>query len=162
MGWLLKLWDAPSETLADMFWSVATSNVVLMVIGVVVVACIIVTHVPLIRWIPTIDDYLKFAAGVGYVAAALLFLLIGFRMSEERTEAKQLRTELNWSRNQLEQQEEQAKDAERLKEEAEARAAAIKGELDDYRKSYAGRPDGKCTFSDDDLVRLRQLRRRTR
>ncbi|NUU41367.1 hypothetical protein [Tardiphaga robiniae] len=148
--------------LVDLFWTVATSNLVLAIVGIVALACIVVSHVPLIRWIPTIDHWMKLATAIGYVALFLLGLLIGHRLSDERAETKRLKGELEWSRNQLEQQEAQAQDAERLKEEAETRAAAIKGELDDYRKSFTGRPDGKCTFTDDDLQRLRQLRRHTR
>lgn len=148
--------------LVDWFWTIATSNLVLSIVGIFALVCIVVSHVPLIRWIPTIDHWMKLATAVGYVALFLLGLLIGHRLSDERAETKRLKGELEWSRNQLEQQEAQAQDAERLKEEAEARAAAIKGELDDYRKNYAGRPDGKCAFTDDDLQRLRKLTRRPR
>ena len=148
--------------LVDLFWTVATSDWVLVVIGGIAAAAIIVSHVPLIRWIPTIDDWMKLASATGYVALFLLGLLLGHRLSDERAETRRLKGELEWSQNQLEQQEAQAKDAERLKEEAEARAAAIKGELDEYRKSFAGRPDGKCAFTADDLERLRALTRRPR
>ena len=148
--------------LVDLFWKIATSDLVLTVVGVIALAAIVVSHVPLIRWIPTIDHWMKLASAVGYVALSLFFLFVGFRLSDERAETARLKTELDWSRNQLEQQEAQAQDAERLKGEAEARAAAIKGELDDYRKTYAGRPDGVCAFTADDIERLRSLTRRPR
>lgn len=162
MDWLTHLWSAPSEALADLFWGFATSGPVLATLAIIVVICVIVTHVPLVRWIPTIDDWLKLAAFVGYLGFALLFLLIGFRLSDERSAAKQLRTELAWSQNQLEQQEATARDAEKLKDEAEAAAKEAKGKLDDFRKNYSERPQASCAFTGDDIRRLRQLRQPSR
>lgn len=145
--------------LVDLFWSVATSNLVLAIVGVVALAAIIVSHMPLIRWIPTIDHWMKLATAVGYVALFLLGLLIGHRLSDERAETKRLRGELEWSRNQLEQQEATAKDAERLKAEAEANAREAQGKLDEFRSRYAERPAAACAFTADDLKRLRSLTR---
>lgn len=162
MGWLHQLWSAPAEALADLFWSFATSGPVLAALALLVLACVVVTHVPLVRWLPSIDDWMKLASFIGYLAFAALFLLIGFRLSDERTEAKALRTELNWSRNQLEQQEATARDAERLKSEAETAAAEARGKLDEFRKTYSERPQAACVFTADDIRRLRQLRRHPR
>jgi hypothetical protein len=162
MAWLHQLWSAPAEALADLFWSFATSGPVLAALALLVLACVVVTHVPLVRWLPSIDDWMKLASFIGYLAFAALFLLIGFRLSDERTEAKTLRTELAWSRNQLEQQEATARDAEKLKGEAEAAATEAKGKLNELRTFYSERPQASCAFTADDLRRLRDLRRHSR
>lgn len=146
--------------IADLFWNVATSYAVLGILAAVLVAAFVVSRTPGIvtRFWPQAYVYAKAAGLVQVAAAALLFFLVGFRVADERAETKQLKNDLAFKELQIETAEGTARDAERLKEEAEARAAQAKGQLDDFRKTFGNKPDDACAFTADDLERLRQLR----
>lgn len=148
-----------SVDLADLFWTIATSNVVILALGIIALAAVLVTHLPLVRFIPTIDDYLRIAGLIGYVALSLFFLFVGHRLADERTETRRLQTELRWSESQLEQQKATADEAARLKDEAEKAAGALQQKVDTYEAELAKRPAGDCALDADDLRRLRDLSR---
>jgi hypothetical protein len=143
-------------------WDVATSHPVLLLIAAVAVAALVVGHFPVIGRIPALAPYVVLSRFVSVLAAALLMFLIGFRVADNRAERAQMEFDLNWHRLQLEQQEATAKDAERLKDEAQNEAREAKGKLDDYRARFGDRPDAVCAFTLDDLERLRALRRSRR
>jgi hypothetical protein len=147
--------------MADLFWNVATSTTVLVLLAAIAVAAFLVAHVPALveRLVPQLLPYVVAAGLVQLIAASLLMFLIGFRISDERALTKQLKNDLAFSELQVEQQKATADDAERLKAEAEANANEAKGKLDDYRKKYGDRPETVCAFTADDLERLRALRR---
>lgn len=144
--------------LADFIWDVATSNLVLAIVALALLAAFAVAHLPFGKWIPAIAPYVVAATLAAHVLFGLLAFLVGFRISDDREEAKRLRDELAWSDNQLKQQKATAAEAAKLKEEAEARARQAKGELDDYRSKFEG-PSAVCAWTDDELSRLRALRR---
>lgn len=150
--------------MADIFWNVATSTEVLGLIGLVLLAAFLVAHVPGIveRVWPQAYVYVKAAALVQVLAAALLFFLIGFRVADERAETRQLKNDLVFKEMQIETSEATAKEAERLKAEAEASANEAKEKLDDFRKRFGDRPETVCAFTADDLERLRALGRTKR
>jgi hypothetical protein len=156
-----------------MFWDVATSDVALATLGLVVVAAFVVAHLTGLveRVWPAAEAYDKAAGLVQIIAAVLLFFLIGFRVSDERAEMRQLKNELAFRQLELQTQRMTAEDADYLRGEAEAAAAKAQGGLDEYRKHYRGTSPATasgalpCGWTDDDLVRLRQLgvcRRRRR
>ncbi|MCA1458089.1 hypothetical protein I6F35_33690 [Bradyrhizobium sp. BRP22] len=144
--------------MTDMFWDVATSAAVLSIIGVVLVGAVVIAHLPgfVERIWPEAEAYGMAAALVQAIAAGLLCFLIGFRASDERAENASLKNEVAYRQVQIETAEETAKDAERLKEEAEAKAAEAKGKLNDFRKKF-GASDG-CGWTDDEFDGLRNLR----
>lgn len=146
--------------MADLFWNIATSTAVLGIIGAVFVVAFLVAHLPALveRLWPQAYLYASAAGLVQVIAAALLFFLVGFRVADERPETRQLKNDLAFKELQIETAEGTAKDAERLKEEAEAKALEAKGQLDEFRKTFQDRPLGDCAFTDDDLERLRALR----
>jgi hypothetical protein len=74
---------------------------------------------------------------VQVLAAALLFFLLGFRIADEREETRRLKNDLVFKEMQIEDAEATAKDAEKLKQEADAKAAEAKGMLDDFRRNTA-------------------------
>jgi hypothetical protein len=147
--------------MGDLFWDVATSYPVLSILALLLVAAFVVAHVPVLveRFIPAIAPYVALAALLQVLAAALLFFLIGFRIADERADNKQLKNDLAYHQLQLESAEATAKDAERLKAEAEARANEAKGKLDEYRTIYGDDPGTGCGFTADDIERLRELQR---
>lgn len=146
--------------IADLFWNVVTSYAVLGLVAAILVAAFVVSHTPAIltRFWPQAYVYAKAAGLVQIIAAALLFFLVGFRVADERAETKQLKNDLAFKELQIETAEGTAKDAERLKDEAKAKAAEAKGQLDEFRKRFGDNPETACAFTADDLERLRQLR----
>lgn len=150
--------------LSDLFWDAATSSVVLGVLVLIGVVAFVVAHVPAFaaRIYPPIAAYSRAAALVQVLAWALLCFLIGFRIADERMATRQLKSDLAFKEMQIDQAEETAKNAERLKAEADAKAKEAMGQLDDYRKRFGANPDAVCAFSPDDLERLRNLRRSKR
>ncbi|MGY4333180.1 hypothetical protein ACVWWG_007597 [Bradyrhizobium sp. LB7.2] len=149
---------------SDLFWDAATSWVVLGVLVLIGVVAFVVAHVPAFaaRIYPPVAAYSKAAALVQVLAWALLCFLIGFRIADERMATRQLKNDLAFKELQIDQAEETAKDAERLKAEADAKAKEAMGQLDDYRKRFGANPDAVCAFTPDDLERLRNLRRSKR
>ncbi|MES2671638.1 MAG: hypothetical protein V4673_14640 [Pseudomonadota bacterium] len=147
--------------MGDLFWDFATSFVVLSIIALIAAAAFIVAHVPKFveRFIPALMPYTKAAALVQVLAALLLFFLIGFRVSDERAEAKQLRNDLAFKELQLKNAQDTANDAERLKKQAEAKASEAKGKLDEFRTKFGDNPEAVCAWTDDELGRLQHLRR---
>lgn len=149
--------------MGDLFWDIATSYTVLCIIALVLAVAFIVAHVPVLveRFLPAIAPYVAAAALVQVLTAAGLFFLIGFRIADERADNKQLKNDLAYHQLQLESAEATAKDAERLKAEAEARANEAKGKLDEYRKKFEG-PEAVCAFTADEFDRLLDLQRAKR
>lgn len=147
--------------ITDLFWNVATSTPVLLLLAAIAAAAFLVAHVPALitRFVPSLVAYTMAAALVLSITAALLMFLIGFRISDERALTRQLKNDLAFSEMQVEQQKATADDAERLKAQAETQANEAKEKLDDYRKKYGDRPEAVCAFTADDLERLRALRR---
>lgn len=146
--------------MTDIFWNAATSTPTLGLIGLVLAAAFVIAHVPLVeRFWPQAYAYTRAAALVQVLAAALLFFLLGFRIADEREETRRLKNDLVFKEMQIEDAEATAKDAEKLKQEADAKAAEAKGMLDDFRAKYGDDPAAACGFTPDDLERLRNLRR---
>lgn len=145
--------------LADIFWAVASSNVVLIALALLTLAALLVGHVPFGAYMPVIAPYVVLARASAYVFLALLFLLIGFRIADERAAVKQLKTELAWSNNQIAQQKASAEDAERLAREASARADQLNEKVNSYAAILAKRSSGDCTLDDDDVKRLLDIAR---
>lgn len=150
--------------MGDLFWDIATSWFVLGGLVLIVAVAFVVAHVPAfaVRIYPPIAAYSKAAALVQVIAASLLFFLIGFRVSDERAEIGQLRNDLAFTERQIENAKATARDAERLKAEAEAKADEAKGQLDDFRAHIKTDPPVDCSWTDDEFGRLRNLGRAKR
>lgn len=146
--------------ISDIFWNIATSSVVLCAIGAVLIAAFIVSHTPSIvqRFWPQAYAYAKAAALVQVIAAALLFFLVGFRVSDERAENRQLKVDLAFTELQIENAKATARDAEQLKAEAEEKAKKAEGLLDDFRTHIKSDAGAGCGWTDDEFGRLRNLR----
>ncbi|MBR1206627.1 MULTISPECIES: hypothetical protein [unclassified Bradyrhizobium] len=80
--------------LGDLFWNVATSYFALGLDGLVFVVAFVIGHFPLLRYSAQLAPYVNVARLVSVLVAALLFFMIGFRVSDEREEAKSLRATL--------------------------------------------------------------------
>lgn len=130
---------------ADLFWNVATSTPALVSIGGVALVASIVAHVPLVgRLLPSVDAYQRLAGIVATVAVGVLFFLVGFSISDQRAETARLKDELIFKELQLENAAATAADAERLRNDAEAKAREAKGKLDEYCVKFGCSDDRKA------------------
>jgi hypothetical protein len=129
--------DLFKDFTADLFWNVATSAPVLVIVGLVALAAFVVAHVPLIgRWLPAVAAYQRIAGIVAIAAAAVLMFLIGFSVSDQRADLARIKDELTFKTFQLETAATTAADADRLRKDAEAKAALAKGKLDGYCEKF--------------------------
>ena len=137
--------------LSDLIWDIATSNLVLAIIALALLAAFAIAHLPFGRWIPVVAPYVVAATLAAHVLFGLLAFLVGFRISDDREEAKRLKGELAWSENQLKQQKASADDKARLARQAEERAAAADQKVTDYETALAKLPAGNCSLDDADI-----------
>lgn len=152
--------------MSETFWRIATSDVALAIVAVIMAAAFAISHLPIVRDLPAVKPYAIAAGVIAYLALADLALCIGYRISDEHAETARLKTELAWNKNQLKQQKATADDAERIAQEKAAEAEELKGKVSDYEKALeaaaAANPQSACALSDDDVARLRALSRRPR
>ncbi|MDN3278768.1 hypothetical protein QWJ07_31215 [Frankia sp. RB7] len=148
--------------MSGLFWDIATSDVALAIVAAILVASFIVSRIPFVSMIPAIAPYVVLAGFVTYLALAGLSLCVGYRLSDERAAMRQLKVDLAWRENELEQQKATAEDKERLANEKAAEAEELKGKVDEYEQRLAAQPVGDCGLDDGDLDGLRALRRRAK
>lgn len=158
LGWLRHLWSAPGEALADLFWSIATTNLTLAVIGALLLAALVVGYFPLLRWFPIIGQYVATARLVAALSACLLFFLIGFRISDDRAEAKSLRLKLAATQIDLGAANDAARKADEARAELAQQAEQDQQRISDYAEQLKKRPNGACTLGPDDFDGLRNGR----
>ena len=72
-----------------LFWTVATSYIVLGAVGVVLVAALIVGYFPLLKWFPVVGEYVPIGKLVSLLAMGLLCGLLAVRVTSERYDANQ-------------------------------------------------------------------------
>ncbi len=145
--------------ITDLFWSFATSDIVLGLICVVTLAAGIISILPL-RLVPaTIAPYVLLAK-IGFIVALfLLGLIIGHRLADERAETARLKIDLSFKEFQLENQKAAAEDAARLRQKAEAHAADLSKKVFDYEAQLPNKPSDACDLDDRDVNSLRGIAR---
>lgn len=118
--------------LIDLFWTIATSYIVLGAVGIVLVAALVVGYFPLLKWFPVVGEYVPVGKLVSLLAMGLLCGLLATRMTSERYDARQ----------------------------AAARAAVLEQRLDTLNKANAA--DAEQALADAaELKRLRELAAQT-
>ncbi|MFT4115411.1 hypothetical protein [Bradyrhizobium sp.] len=148
--------------MSGLFWDLATSDVALAIVATILVASFVVSRLPFVSMIPAVAPYVALAGFVTYLALAGLMLCVGYRLSDERAAMRQIKVELAWRENELEQQKATAEDKERLANEKAAEAEELKGKVDEYEQRLATQPVGDCGLDDGDLAGLRALRGRAK
>ncbi|WP_431014545.1 hypothetical protein [Bradyrhizobium pachyrhizi] len=137
--------------LGDLFWDVATSYFALGLDGLVFIVAFVIGHFPLLRYSAQLAPYVNVARLVSVLVAALLFFMIGFRVSDEREEAKSLRSTIAAQQTDLENSRKASAD-EALRATAIERGADARHEADvDYIAQLEGKP--VCEFDPFDGVR---------
>lgn len=139
----------------DIFWDIATSSPVLGLIGLILGAALVVGYFPLLKWFPVIGQYVPVARLVVILSAALLCFLIGFRVSDQRAEAKALRLQLAAKEIDLKAAQNAADEADKAKADLARQAEADQERIERYEAALKARPDGGCSLTDDDLRWLR-------
>lgn len=159
--YLRRLWGEFDGLTSDIFWNTAISYPVLTLLAVVAIATFVIGHLPLIeRLMPPLAPYIRAAALTSTVASAALLFLVGFRVADQREEAARLQRELNFSNLMRESMEATAKDAQRLRDAADAERKVVKGQLDVWRTKYGSDPDAACRYSREFLDWLRARHKR--
>ncbi len=150
----------------DMVWDVATSNLVLGTIASIFVVAFLVAHAPnlILKVWPTAYLYAKAAALIQVAAAALLCFLIGFRVSDERAEAKSLRLQIAAQQTDLKAANDAAKKSDAARAELAEQAKADQERIEDYEERLRRRtPNTACILVPDDFPdRLPNDRKRAR
>ena len=136
----------------DLFWAVATSYLVLGLVGAVFTAAAIVGYFPLLKWFPIIGEYVPVGKLVTLLMASLFCFLLGVRVTNEREAAKNLRSEnatlkadIQTTKDAAEYYSMQYRDDEKQLQELEAKITAIP------------KNDGPC-FDSDTASWLRSIR----
>jgi hypothetical protein len=146
--------------MADLFWSVATSYLALSIIAAILVAALVVGHVPFGKYAPVIGPYVVLAQFVAYPTLALLAFLIGVRIADERAELKQVKLDLAFSQLQLNAQKQSAETADKLRLQAEQQAEQANQKVTEYEERLAKQPAGcGCNFDDSDVRSLHDIAR---
>lgn len=148
--------------LGDFFWDMATSMPVLGGVGLLLGAALVVGYFPLLKWIPAVGQYVAAARLVVIIAAALLCFLVGFRVSDEREEAKSLRNQLAAKSIDLTATQHAAEQADAARAELAKQAQADQERIADYAEALKKRPNAACTLGDGDFRRVPDNRKRAR
>lgn len=145
--------------MADMFWNIATSSVVLGFIGLILTAALVVGYFPLLKWFPVIGQYVPAARLVVVIAAAMLCFLVGFRLSDEREEAKSLKMQLAAKEIDLTAAQNATDQADAARAELAKQARDDQERIADYAEQLKKRPNGACTLGPDDFDGVRDRKR---
>ncbi len=148
--------------LADLFWDAATSSPALGVIALILAAALIVGYFPLLKWFPVIGTYVPVARLVVILAAALLCFLVGFRLSDEREEARSLKQELAAKEIDLTAAQGAAEEADKARAELAQQAQSDQERIADYAEQLKSRPNVNCTLGPDDIAGRMPERKRAR
>lgn len=145
-AWMLASTDAVNGFTADLFWQVATSPPVLVIITALAVASFAVAHFDFVGAIfPQVRPFFKAASITSILAFAALLFLVGFKASDNRSELQRVKSDLAFKEFQLGTQEKTARDAEALQRDAEAAARAARSKLSVYEAKFGDNPEvGKC------------------
>lgn len=146
--------------MADLFWSVATSPLVLSILAALFLAGLVVGFAPLLRFIPGLAPYVMLARLVALIALAALSFLIGFRVADERAEVERLKADLAFKQLQLDNEKASAETKARLLAKAEADVATASQKVIDYEERLAKQPAGnRCDIGNGDHGSLLNIAR---
>jgi hypothetical protein len=77
-----------------MLWEIATSDLVLSLLGLVLLTAAVVGWFPLLKYLPAIGAYVPASRLVAVLVLVAIAFLIGFRTSDERESMEKLRATL--------------------------------------------------------------------
>jgi len=153
------------HAIGDAFWDIATGELVLAAVALLLAAAAIVGYFPLIGRFPGIGQYVKASRLVFVLSVALLSFLVGFRTSDERAEARSLRMQLAAKQRDIDTANKIARDADAARAEIARQAEQDQERIEDYeerlrrRAPVAGNSSCGCTLVPDDFDRVPDNRR---
>lgn len=157
------------DAIGDWLWDLATSDLALLGIAVLLAACFVVSRLPILRRLPATAPYVVLAGFLVYVLLADLALCIGFRIADERAETKSLRTQIVARDRDIETANKAARDADAARAELARQAEQDQERIEDYEERLRKRPMAAgdkstcgCVLVPDDFDGLRDNRRRAR
>ncbi|MET4199107.1 uncharacterized membrane protein YuzA (DUF378 family) [Bradyrhizobium sp. LA8.1] len=141
-AWLVSALDAINSFSAEVFWQIATSPLVLVVIAAVVVASFALAHLPFVTLLfPKAAAFTKAASLVTIIGFAALLYLFGVKSERTRAELERVKSDLAFKEFQLGNQAKAAADAEDLKADADAQAQDARGKLSVYQAKFGDDPN---------------------
>ncbi|KYK44558.1 hypothetical protein A1D31_14270 [Bradyrhizobium liaoningense] len=141
-----------------LLWAVATSDLALMVLGLVLVAALVVGFAPLLGRFPVIGAYVPLARLVALLLLFVIGLCIGHRLADESAALAQARTDLAFKDLELDAQRQTAETAAKLRADAEAKADEADKKVSDYEAELAKRPaNDACVLDGGDVDWLRRI-----
>jgi hypothetical protein len=146
--------------MASLFWTIACSDWALGFDLLLLVAALVIGHMPFAGKIPAIAPYVVAARFAAYLVLAVMMLCIGHRLADESAALKQAQQDLAFQKLQLDAQKESAETAEKLRTDAEASAATANQKVKDYEERLAKLPQTcDCGLTDDDVRSLHDIAR---
>lgn len=146
--------------MASLFWSIACSDWALGFDLLLLIAALVVGHLPFAGKIPAIASYVVAARVAAYLILAVMMLCIGHRLADESAELKRLSTDLAFKDLQLDAQRQSADTAAKLRADAEAKAATANQKVTEYEERLSKLPEScGCALDDDDVNSLRGIAR---
>lgn len=140
-AWVVSALDAANSFSAEVFWQIATSPLVLVVIAAIVVASFAVAHLPFVAIVfPKAAAFTKAASLVTIIGFAALLYLLGVKSERTRAELERVRSDLAFKEFQLGNQVRAAADAADLKADADAQAQDARSKLSVYQAKFGSDP----------------------
>lgn len=125
-------------------WAIATSDLFLSLLVLVLLVAAVVGWFPLLKYLPTIGAYVPVARLVAVLVLVAISFLLGFRTSDERESMEKLRATLAAREADIAIMSKSAADAQRRANELEAAANAQMQTDADYIASLV--PADACAF----------------
>lgn len=141
--------------MSDVFWDIAVSYPALCFVAVVLLAALIVGYFPLLKYLPVLGPYVPVARLAAFLAVGLLCFLVGFRISDEREAAKNLKSELAAKTVDLQAANDAYEQSAMERTELANQAKADQERIAGYETVLKDRPSGGCELTADDLRWLR-------
>ena len=144
--------------MAWLLWAVATSDLALMVLGLLLAAALVVGFAPFLGRFPVIGAYVPLARLAALLLLFVIGLCIGHRLADESAALAQARADLAFKDLELDAQRQSAETAAKLRADAEAKADEADKKVSDYEAELAKRP-ANCgdTLDRSDVDRLRWI-----
>ncbi|UPK31811.1 hypothetical protein IVB18_26130 [Bradyrhizobium sp. 186] len=141
-----------------LLWAIATSDLTLMALGLVLVAALVIGFAPLLDRFPVIGAYVPLARLVALLLLFVIGLCVGHRLADESAALAQARTDLAFKDLELDAQKRSADVAAKLRADAEAKAGEADKKVSDYEAELAKRPENDaCALDGGDVDRLRGI-----
>lgn len=146
--------------MASLFWTIATSYTALIIDSVVLLVALVVGYFPLARYLPIVGPYVETAKLLFAVMLFVTGVVIGHRIADESAELARVKTDLAFSKLQLDAQKQSAETAAKLRADAETQAQTANQKVKDYEDRLSKLPAKcGCDFDDDDVRSLHDIAR---